>query len=71
VFSIRCGDGYKRVIYECTKTSYIEQTMELMDEEICRKYVGEKLKDVVSCVEDCTGTGWVYESWGKYILFLF
>ncbi|CAF3531154.1 unnamed protein product [Rotaria sp. Silwood1] len=63
--STRCGDGYKRVIYECTKTSYTERTMESMDEDICRRYVGEKPKDVVSCVGDCTGTGWVYGNWGE------
>ncbi|CAF4031404.1 unnamed protein product, partial [Rotaria magnacalcarata] len=63
--STRCSDGYKRVIYECTKTSYTERTMEPMDEDICRKHVGEKPKDVVSCVGDCTGTGWVYGQWGE------
>lgn len=36
-----------------------------MDEDICRKHVGEKPKDVVSCVGDCTGTGWVYGNWGE------
>jgi hypothetical protein len=39
--------------------------MEPMDEDICRKYVGEKPKDVVSCVGDCSGTGWVYGNWGE------
>jgi hypothetical protein len=39
--------------------------MEPMDEDICRKYVGEKLKAVVSCVGDCTGTGWVYGNWSE------
>jgi hypothetical protein len=39
--------------------------MEPMDEDICRKYVGEKPKDVVSCVGDCTGTGWVYGNWDE------
>ncbi len=53
------------MIYECTKTSYTERTMEPMDEDICRRYVGEKPKDVVSCVGDCTGTGWVYGNWDK------
>jgi hypothetical protein len=68
--STRCGDGYKRVLYECTKTSYTDRTMEPMDEDVCRKYVGEKPKDVVSCVGDCTGTGWVYGSWGE-VYFVF
>ncbi|CAF3570110.1 unnamed protein product [Adineta steineri] len=63
--STRCGDGYKRVIYECTKTSYTKGNMESMDEDTCRKYVGEKPKDVVSCVGDCTGSGWVYGNWGE------
>ncbi len=59
------------MIYECTKTSYTERTMEPMDEDICRKYVGEKPKDVVSCVGDCTGTGWVYGNWDEVKYFLF
>ncbi len=42
-----------------------------MDEDICRKHVGEKPKDVVSCVGDCTGTGWVYGNWDEVKLFLF
>ena len=32
---------------------------------MCRKYVGEKPKDVVECVGDCTGTGWIHGSWGE------
>lgn len=63
--STRCGDGYKRVIYECTKYSYTERSMEPMDEDICRRYVGERPKDVVSCIGDCTGTGWVYGNWDE------
>ncbi|CAF1629492.1 unnamed protein product, partial [Adineta ricciae] len=63
--STRCSDGYKRVIYECTKTSLLDRTMESLDENVCRRYVGEKPADVVSCVGDCTGTGWVYGSWGE------
>lgn len=43
--------------------------MEPMNEDICRKYVGEKPKDVVSCVGDCTGTGWVYGKWGEVLIF--
>lgn len=68
--SARCSDGYKRVIYECTKTSYTERTMESVDEDICRRYVGEKPKDVVSCVGDCTGTGWVYGNWGEVYIYI-
>ena len=67
--STRCGDGHKRMTYECTKTSSTEQTVVLMSGDICRKYVGEKPKDVVSCVGDCTGTGWVYEDWGEVYSF--
>ena len=63
--STRCGDGYKRVIYECVKSSSTNRVLEPMDENVCRKYVGEKPKDVVSCVGDCTGTGWVYGNWGE------
>jgi hypothetical protein len=36
-----------------------------MDEHVCRQHVGEKPKDIVSCVGDCTGTGWVYGNWGE------
>ena len=42
--------------------------MESLDENVCRRYVGEKPADVVSCVGDCTGTGWVYGSWGEVCL---
>jgi len=47
--------------------------MESIDEDICRKYVGEKPKDVVPCAGDCTGTGWVYGNWDEvkfFFLFL-
>ncbi|CAF4844440.1 unnamed protein product [Rotaria sp. Silwood1] len=60
--STRCGDGYKRVLYECTKTSL---SIESIDEDICRKYIGEKPKDIISCIGDCTGTGWVYGNWSN------
>jgi len=63
--STRCGDGLKRVIYECTKTSTNGQAMEPMTEDVCRRDVGEKPKDVVPCVGDCTGTGWVYGNWDE------
>jgi len=67
--SVRCGDGYKRVLYECTKSS---SSMESIDEDICRKYVGEKPKDIVPCIGDCTGIGWVYGNWSEVcILFNF
>ena len=69
--STRCDDGFKRVIYGCTKTSYNERTMEPMNDNICLKYVGEKPKDVVSCVGDCTGTGWVYGNWGDVCIHAF
>ena len=62
--STRCGDGYKRVTYKCAKTRYEQRPMELMSEDVCRRYVGEKPKDVVSCVGNCNGTGWVYGNWG-------
>ncbi|CAF1006528.1 unnamed protein product, partial [Didymodactylos carnosus] len=61
--STRCGDGYKRVIYECAKTSFTERTMEVLDETICKQYVGTKPTDIVPCSGDCTGTGWVYSNW--------
>ncbi|CAF3497325.1 unnamed protein product [Rotaria sp. Silwood1] len=60
--STRCGDGYKRVLYECTKTSL---SIESIDEDICRKYIGEKPKDIISCIGDCTDTGWVYGNWSN------
>jgi len=63
--SSRCGNGYKRVIYECTKYNTIDGIRERMDETMCRKYVGEKPKDVVECVGDCTGTGWIHGNWGE------
>ncbi|CAF3129881.1 unnamed protein product [Rotaria sp. Silwood2] len=58
--STQCGDGYRRVLYECTK---ISSSIESIDEDICRKYIGEKPKDIISCFGDCTGTGWVYGNW--------
>ncbi len=64
----RCGDGYKRVSYQCTK---IGASMEIIDEEICRKYVGEKPENSVPCVGDCTGTGWVYGEWSEVNCFFF
>jgi hypothetical protein len=39
--------------------------MESIDEDICRKYVGEKPKDIVPCIGDCTGIGWVYGNWSE------
>ncbi|CAF4182472.1 unnamed protein product, partial [Rotaria magnacalcarata] len=60
--STRCGDGYKRVIYECVKAS---SSMQSIDENICRKYVGEKPNDIVPCVGDCTRIGWVYGNWSE------
>ncbi|CAM4935066.1 unnamed protein product [Rotaria socialis] len=60
--SRRCGNGYKRVLYECVKTSFSVQSM---DESICRKYVGEKPKDIVPCVGDCTRIGWAYGNWSE------
>ena len=63
--SSRCGDGYKRVIYECTKSNLLDQSHEVVDEQLCRKFVGEKPKDVVSCVGDCTGIGWVHGEWNQ------
>ena len=63
--SSRCGNGYKRVIYDCTKYNTIDGIRERMDENTCRRYVGEKPKDVVECVGDCTGTGWVHGNWGE------
>jgi hypothetical protein len=44
--------------------------MESVDEDICRRYMGEKPKDVVSCVGDCTGTGWVYGNWGEVYIYI-
>jgi hypothetical protein len=60
--STRCGNGYKYVLYQCTK---ISSSMEIIDEDICRKYVGEKPKNIVSCIGDCTGTGWAYGDWDE------
>ena len=65
--STRCGDGYKRVIYECTKTS---STMESIEDDVCRKFVGEKPKEIVSCVGDCKGIGWVYGNWSEVCICL-
>lgn len=66
--STRCGDGYKRVLYECTKT---DSNMQSIDEDICKKYVGDKPKDILPCIGDCTGTGWVYGNWSEvHIYFL-
>lgn len=42
--------------------------MEPMPEDVCRRDVGEKPKDVVPCVGDCTGTGWVYRNWDEVTL---
>jgi hypothetical protein len=60
--STRCGDGFKRTLFHCTKSSSM---METIDEDVCRKYVGEKPTDVVACIGDCTAIGWVYGDWGK------
>ncbi|CAF1284269.1 unnamed protein product [Adineta steineri] len=60
--STRCGSGFKRVLYECTKNN---STMEIIDEEICRKYVSEKPNNIVPCVGDCNEIGWVYGDWDK------
>lgn len=62
ICSTQCGNGYKRVLYQCTKTGV---NTEIIDEEICRKYVGEKPENNVPCVADCTGTGWVYGEWSE------
>ncbi|CAF1329188.1 unnamed protein product, partial [Didymodactylos carnosus] len=61
--STRCGDGYKRVIYECAKSSFSERTLEVLDETVCNQYVGTKPTDIVPCSGDCSGTGWVYSNW--------
>jgi hypothetical protein len=63
--STRCGEGFKRVLYECTKSSATDRTRERMGEEVCRQYVGEKPKDVVPCIGDCSGTGWAYGDWSE------
>lgn len=42
-----------------------------MDEDVCRRYVGERPKDVVSCIGDCTGIGWVYGNWEAVSLLYF
>lgn len=68
VCSTRCGNGYKRVIYQCTKTTSIE---EILDEDVCRQHVGEKPPDIISCIGDCSGTGWVYGNWSEVCLIHF
>jgi hypothetical protein len=60
--STRCSDGYKYVMYECTKISSRKETI---DEDVCRKYIGEKSKDFLPCVGDCAGIGWVYGNWSE------
>ncbi|CAF0857222.1 unnamed protein product [Adineta ricciae] len=60
--STRCGEGYKRVLFQCTKSSsYVES----MDDEVCRKYVGEKPKEIVACMGNCDELGWVYGDWSE------
>ncbi|UJR08429.1 hypothetical protein I4U23_012699 [Adineta vaga] len=60
ICSTRCGDGYKRVLFQCTKSSSF---IESIDEEVCRKYVGEKPKEIVACIGNCNEIGWVYGDW--------
>ena len=63
--STRCGDGYKHAFYQCTKQGL---NVEIVDEEICRKYLGEKPQSIVPCMGDCTGTGWMYGKWSEVCL---
>lgn len=61
--SARCVDGYKYVFYECTRMNLA------IDDEICRRYVGEKPEIILSCVGDCQGIGWVYGEWSEVCVF--
>ena len=60
--STRCGDGFKHVLYQCAKTGF---HLEVIDEEICRRYLGEKPKGIIPCFGNCTGTGWMYGKWSE------
>lgn len=59
--STRCGDGYKRVLFQCTKSGSM---IEPVDSDVCKKYLGDQPDDVMPCVGDCSGVGWAYGEWG-------
>lgn len=63
--STRCGDGFKHMLYQCTK---IDVRVEVMDEEICRRYLGDRPKEIQPCIGNCTGMGWMYGKWSEVCL---